>query len=144
MVLSGTGSGGLSELKGHVNDNQVYFGVLRVRAVDDHGSKRAKFVFITLTGAGVVRTSLMATWLDENSLCYIYSSRRCVELELPHINRKSNGFSTVITFKYTPLVVTISKNNPSLNFCMAVPELTSLKPTNSTEHLCLSSAFFSL
>ena len=54
IVLSGKGTGGLAEMKNHLNNNQVFFGVLRVRAVDDHGSKRAKFVFITFVGAGVV------------------------------------------------------------------------------------------
>jgi hypothetical protein len=54
IVLSGKGTGGLTELKTQLNNNQVYFGVARVRAVDDHGSKRAKFVFITYVGAGVV------------------------------------------------------------------------------------------
>ena len=54
IVLSGKGSGGLAEMRNQLNNNQVYFGVLRVRAVDDHGSKRAKFVFVTFVGAGVV------------------------------------------------------------------------------------------
>jgi hypothetical protein len=54
VVLSGKGTGGLTELKTQLNSNQVFFGVARVRAVDDHGSKRAKFVFITFVGSGVV------------------------------------------------------------------------------------------
>ncbi len=54
IVLSGKGTGGLTEMKTQLNSNQVYFGVARVRAVDDHGSKRAKFVFITFVGSGVV------------------------------------------------------------------------------------------
>ena len=54
IVLSGKGSGGLIEMKTQMNSNQVYFGVARVRAVDDHGSRRAKFVFITFVGPGVV------------------------------------------------------------------------------------------
>lgn len=54
IILSGKGAGSLNEMKGHMNNNQVYFGVLRVRGVDEHGSKRAKFVFITFVGAGVV------------------------------------------------------------------------------------------
>lgn len=53
-MLGGKGSGGLAELRNQLNNNQVFFGVLRVRAVDDHGSKRAKFVFVTFVGAGVV------------------------------------------------------------------------------------------
>ena len=58
IVLSGKGSGGLAEMRNHLNNNQVFFGVLRVRAVDDHGSKRAKFVFVTFVGAGVVGGSV--------------------------------------------------------------------------------------
>ena len=58
VVLSGKGTGGLTEMKDQMNSNQVYFGVVRVRAVDDHGSKRAKFVFITYVGAGVVSVVL--------------------------------------------------------------------------------------
>ncbi len=54
IVLSGKGTGGLTEMKSQLNSNQVYFGVARVRAVDDHGSRRAKFIFITYVGAGVV------------------------------------------------------------------------------------------
>jgi len=54
IVLTGKGTGGLTEMKEQLNSNQVYFGVARVRAVDDQGSKRAKFVFITYVGAGVV------------------------------------------------------------------------------------------
>ena len=57
VVLSGKGSGGLTEMKTQMNSNQVYFGVARVRAVDDHGSKRAKFIFITFVGPGVVSTA---------------------------------------------------------------------------------------
>lgn len=41
-------------MKSSMNSTQVYYGVVRVRAVDDHGSKRAKFVFVTYVGAGVV------------------------------------------------------------------------------------------
>ena len=54
IVLNGKGTGGLTEMRAQLNANQVNFGVIRVRAVDDHGSKRAKFVFITFVGAGVV------------------------------------------------------------------------------------------
>ena len=54
IALVGKGPGGLAAMKAQMNSNQVYFGVLRVRAVDDHGSKRAKFVFVTFVGDGVV------------------------------------------------------------------------------------------
>ena len=54
VTLAGKGSGGLAEMKAQLSSNQVLFGVLRVRAVDDHGSKRAKFVFVTFVGEGVV------------------------------------------------------------------------------------------
>ncbi len=42
-------------MKRKLNDNQIYVGVVRVRAVDDHGSQRAKFVYINYVGANVVR-----------------------------------------------------------------------------------------
>lgn len=54
IILSGTGNGGLVAMKDHLTETQPYFGVLRVRAVDDHGSRRAKFVFVTYVGAGIV------------------------------------------------------------------------------------------
>ncbi|UJR31106.1 hypothetical protein I4U23_018614 [Adineta vaga] len=67
VVLSGKGTGGLTEMKAQMNNNQVYFGVARVRAVDDHGSKRAKFVFITFVGAGVpaIRRARVSTHKPE-------------------------------------------------------------------------------
>ncbi|CAF1037219.1 unnamed protein product [Adineta ricciae] len=67
VVLSGKGTGGLTEMKEQMNSNQVYFGVVRVRAVDDHGSKRAKFVFITYVGAGVpaIRRARVSTHKPE-------------------------------------------------------------------------------
>jgi hypothetical protein len=61
IVLSGKGTGGLAELRTQLNNNQVYFGVARVRAVDDQGSQRAKFVFITFVGAGVVSIRIFLT-----------------------------------------------------------------------------------
>ncbi|CAF0795827.1 unnamed protein product [Didymodactylos carnosus] len=51
IVLVGQGSGSLSELKTQLEDDKILFGVIRVRAVDDHGSKRAKFVFIVFMGS---------------------------------------------------------------------------------------------
>jgi hypothetical protein len=55
IILRGKGSGGLSEMKRKLHDNQIYVGVVRIRAVDDHGSQRAKFVYINYVGANVVR-----------------------------------------------------------------------------------------
>jgi hypothetical protein len=57
IVLRGKGSGGLSEMKKKMNDNKMYVGVIRVRAVDDFGSTRAKFVYINYVGVNVVRLS---------------------------------------------------------------------------------------
>ncbi|CAF3152083.1 unnamed protein product [Rotaria socialis] len=67
IVLSGKGTGGLIEMKTQLNENQVYYGVARVRAVDDHGSKRAKFVFITYVGTGVtpIRRARVSTHKHE-------------------------------------------------------------------------------
>ncbi|UJR15567.1 hypothetical protein I4U23_002505 [Adineta vaga] len=53
IVLRGKGSGGLSEMKRKLHDNQIYVGVVRVRAVDEYGSHRAKFVYINYVGANV-------------------------------------------------------------------------------------------
>ena len=55
VILRGKGSGGLNEMKKKLHDNQIYVGVARVRAVDDHGSQRAKFVYINYVGVSVVR-----------------------------------------------------------------------------------------
>jgi hypothetical protein len=59
IVLRGNGTGGLSDLKKKLRDNQIYVGVVRIRAVDDHGSQRAKFVYINYVGANVVRMFLL-------------------------------------------------------------------------------------
>lgn len=58
IVLRGKGSGGLTEMTRKMNDRQIYVGVVRVRAVDEHGSRRAKFVYINYVGADVVSTGL--------------------------------------------------------------------------------------
>lgn len=55
VVLRGKGTGGLNEMKRKLHDNQIYVGVIRVRAVDDHGSQRAKFVYINYVGVNVVK-----------------------------------------------------------------------------------------
>lgn len=83
VTLVGTGTGGLAEFKSNLDNNQVYFGVLRVRAVDDHGSKRAKFVFVTYVGAGVVSHTFLFfsmikyfIWnLDSNASCSCFNSK---------------------------------------------------------------------
>lgn len=54
VILCGKGSGGLNEMKKKLNDNQMYVGVIRVRAVDDHGSQRTKFVYFNYVGVAVV------------------------------------------------------------------------------------------
>ena len=54
IVLRGKGSGGLAEMKKKLSENQIYVGVVRIRAVDDHGSRRTKFVYINYVGADVV------------------------------------------------------------------------------------------
>lgn len=38
-----------------LNNHQIYVGVVRVRAVDEYGSRRAKFVYINYVGIDVVR-----------------------------------------------------------------------------------------
>ncbi|CAF1086247.1 unnamed protein product [Rotaria sordida] len=53
VILCGKGSSGLNEMKKKLRDNQIYVGVIRVRAVDDFGSQRAKFVYINYVGVNV-------------------------------------------------------------------------------------------
>lgn len=59
IVFNGKGSGGLDEMKKKLKDNQIYVGVIRIRAVDDYGSQRAKFVYINYVGVNVVRSILV-------------------------------------------------------------------------------------
>lgn len=52
IVVKGSGSGGLEELKGHLEDDAVQYGYLRVVSGDSE-SKRSKFVFISWVGERV-------------------------------------------------------------------------------------------
>eukprot|EP00026_Physarum_polycephalum_P017821 Phypoly_transcript_19170.p1 GENE.Phypoly_transcript_19170~~Phypoly_transcript_19170.p1 ORF type:complete len:146 (+),score=22.88 Phypoly_transcript_19170:96-533(+) len=52
IVVQGSGTGGLEELKGSLQDDQVQYGYLRVVSGDSE-SKRAKFVFISWVGERV-------------------------------------------------------------------------------------------
>jgi hypothetical protein len=52
LVMQGTGSGGLYELKNLLEDDKVQFAYLRVTSGDAE-SKRAKFVFISWCGEKV-------------------------------------------------------------------------------------------
>ena len=54
IILRGKGSGGLPEMMHKINERQIYVGVVRVRAVDEYGSRRAKFVYINYVGSDVV------------------------------------------------------------------------------------------
>jgi hypothetical protein len=101
IILSGKGTGGLTEMKGQLNDNKVYFGVARVRAVDDHGSKRAKFVFITYVGAGVVSIVMFYKNISYRFLCFI--SLHSFVLGCQHINLNSKDFLMGIIFKIMPM-----------------------------------------
>ena len=56
LELVGTGSGGFNELKEHLDDSRVMFGVIKVIGVDDKEtttSRRAKYVFVTFIGERV-------------------------------------------------------------------------------------------
>lgn len=52
IVVKGSGTGGLDELKGSLEDDQVHYGYLRVTSGDSE-SKRSKFVFISWVGEKV-------------------------------------------------------------------------------------------
>ena len=52
IVKKASGSGGLDELKGSLEDDQVHYGYLRVTSGDNE-SKRSKFVFISWVGERV-------------------------------------------------------------------------------------------
>jgi hypothetical protein len=53
LVLAGSGAGGLAELRAALDDGAVMYGAFRCSAVDDAGSKRAKFCFVTWVGESV-------------------------------------------------------------------------------------------
>ncbi|KAI0135875.1 actin depolymerizing protein [Daldinia grandis] len=53
LVLSGTGSGGLSEVVSKLDDSQVNYAYVRVEYNNDSESKRVKFVLIVWIGEGV-------------------------------------------------------------------------------------------
>lgn len=95
IVLRGKGTGGLSEMKRKLHDDQIYVGVIRVRAGDDHGSHRAKFVYINYVGANVVRT--LFTYALFN---FSFISLHYVLLVLQCINPILNDFFMVIIFRY--------------------------------------------
>eukprot|EP00164_Ancoracysta_twista_P003837 GFYU01005147.1.p2 GENE.GFYU01005147.1~~GFYU01005147.1.p2 ORF type:complete len:161 (+),score=56.70 GFYU01005147.1:64-546(+) len=55
-VGAGTGTGGLNEFKGALDDSKVMFGAIRVNGIDDRGSttsKRAKFIQVIFIGESV-------------------------------------------------------------------------------------------
>ncbi len=97
IVLTGKGTGGLAEMKAQLNESQVYFGVVRVRAVDDHGSKRAKFVFVTYVGAGVVCIILFKKQFIYEFL-YLISLQYVVHV-YQHINLNLKDFLMAFIFK---------------------------------------------
>lgn len=56
LEVVGTGSGGLEELKNHLDDSRIQFGIIKVFGVDEKEtttSRRAKYVFITYIGERV-------------------------------------------------------------------------------------------
>ncbi len=88
-------------MKKKLHDNQIYVGVARVRAVDDHGSQRAKFVYINYVGANVVRMFLFF-YID--NIKFLFNSQHYVLLVLQHINRILNDFLMVIIYRYMPIL----------------------------------------
>ncbi|ORY49288.1 hypothetical protein BCR35DRAFT_310807 [Leucosporidium creatinivorum] len=53
LKLTGSGSGGLDELKKELSDDRASFAYARVTYANDKESTRDKFVFITYSGANV-------------------------------------------------------------------------------------------
>jgi hypothetical protein len=52
LVLSGTGSGGITELAEKLDDSQAQYAYVRVEYANDTESKRVKFVLIVWIGEG--------------------------------------------------------------------------------------------
>ncbi|KAI0158035.1 actin depolymerizing protein [Hypoxylon sp. FL1284] len=52
LTLTGTGSGGLDELKTKLDDSQAQYGYVRVEYANDTESKRVKFVLVIWIGEG--------------------------------------------------------------------------------------------
>ncbi|KAJ3084690.1 actin depolymerizing protein [Rhizoclosmatium globosum] len=53
IVLAGSGSGGLAEVKSKLDDAKAAYGFVRVVVGNDELSQRVKFLFFTWCGAGV-------------------------------------------------------------------------------------------
>ena len=68
-TIVSTGDNGLAGMKNALTETEPFFGVLRVRGVDEHGSKRAKFVYVTYVGSGVVSDIDMKL---KNHISYIF------------------------------------------------------------------------
>jgi hypothetical protein len=141
VVLSGKGTGGLTEMKEQLNANQVFFGVARVRAVDDHGSKRAKFVFITYSGAGVVSCIVFSNKFFYEIFYLI--SLHYVVLVFRFINLNLKDFSMVIIFKFMPILRMIYPKNQLLHHYIHVLVHINHKHMNSLNYF-LPSFFFKL
>ena len=138
VILNGKGAGGLAEMKSQLNDNQVYFGVVRVRAVDDHGSKRAKFVFVTFVGAGVVSIPVFYDRLFLSCSVVVCFSLLCVVLVCQPTSLNSNGYSMAIIYKSMPTPRTIFRKKRLLHRSMAVPARTSPRLTSSRDCFSVS------
>ncbi|GAA5824545.1 hypothetical protein JCM5353_007238 [Sporobolomyces roseus] len=53
LVLTATGSGGLTELKDNLKEENASFAYVRVKYANDSESTREKFIFIVWIGSGV-------------------------------------------------------------------------------------------
>ncbi|KAI9902345.1 hypothetical protein N3K66_001697 [Trichothecium roseum] len=52
LSLSRTGSGGIEELAGHLDDGEVQYGYVRVEYANDKESRRVKFALVVWIGEG--------------------------------------------------------------------------------------------
>lgn len=72
LKLVASGSGGMNELKQHLDANQVLYGVFRVVGVDQD-SRRTKFVFVTFIGSGLSPLKRARTSTHKSALTQFFN-----------------------------------------------------------------------
>ena len=72
MKLVGSGSGGMAELKTHLDANQVLYGIFRVIGVDQD-SRRTKYVFVTFIGSALSPLKRARTSTHKSALAQYFN-----------------------------------------------------------------------